>query len=381
MKGYSINMKNKLFSVDYILLFLVLSLIIFGIISIGSATKINVYSTSDEFKSQILWFISGIFLMFITIIIDYRTICKFFWLIYILNIFLLILVLFVGSGDGVSRWLFGIQPSEFSKIFMIIFIATFINENYEDINSSKKLLSIFILTLFVMFLISKQPSLSESLVTGAILVFQLFYGGIDRGILKKFFIIITPIVLIVFIDLLSGKHIILGLILTDYQIQRIVSSMSFDLTTTDPSSYQTKNSVWAIGSGQLFGKGIYNGTVNQLNYLPESHNDFIFSVIGEEFGFIGCLFIIIIFTIIIARALYIASKAIDTLGMLLVVGVVGMIFFQTFVNIGVAIGILPNTGMPLPFLSYGGSSMWVNMIAMGLILNVGSTKPKKMFKG
>lgn len=373
--------KKKILSIDYILLLLVFTLIIFGIISIGSATKINIYSTSDEFQNQIIWFISGIFLMLATILIDYRTITKFFWIIYGLNIFLLILVLLIGSGSGVSRWLFGIQPSEFSKIFMIIFIGKFIDESKEDINNLDKLSIIFILTFIVVFLISKQPSLSASLVTIAILIFQLFAGGLDTRILKKFFIIVIPILIILGIDLFSGKHIILGKILNTYQIERITSAISFDLTTTDPSSYQTKNSVWAIGSGQLLGKGIYNGTVNQLSYLPESHNDFIFSVIGEEFGFIGCICVIGLVLAIITRSLYIALKAVDKLGMLLVVGVVGMISFQTFINVGVATGLLPNTGMPFPFLSYGGSSMWINMIGIGLVLNVGCIKPKKLFEG
>lgn len=372
--------KNKIFAIDYILLFLVFALIIFGIVCIGSATKINIYSTSSEFKSQIIWFITGIFLMFLTIFIDYRTISSFFWIIYGLNIFLLVLVLLIGSGSGVSRWLFGIQPSEFSKVFMIVFIAKFIDTYKDDINSLSKLSTIIGLTLVVVFLIAKQPSLSASLVTIAILIFQLFAGGLEKRILKWFFIIIIPIMIILAIDLFSGKHIILGKILTEYQISRITDAISFDLTTTDSSSYQTKNSVWAIGSGQLLGKGIYNGTVNQLNYLPESHNDFIFAVIGEEFGFIGCVAVIGIILAIITRALYIAYKAVDTLGRILVAGVVGMLFFQTFVNIGVSTGLLPNTGMPLPFLSYGGSSMWVNMISIGLVLNVGCIKQKNLFK-
>lgn len=373
--------KNKLPLFDYILTSLVFGLIIFGIIIIGSATKININQTSSEFKTQIIWFLTGIILMLITAFINYHLICKFYLIFYILNIFVLTLVLLIGGGNGVSRWLFGLQPSEFSKIFMIIFIAKFIEKNKDNINEPKNLIFLFFLTIIPIILIVLQPSLSASLVTLAILAFQLFAGNLDIKYIYRSLAVIIPVAIIFLIDLISGKYIIIGKFLNDYQLDRIVSALTFNLTSSDPSLYQTKNSVWAIGSGQLLGKGLYNGTVNQLSYLPESHNDFIFSVVGEEFGFIGCLLLLIVILLMLGRCVYIASKAIDMLGVLLVTGVVGMLSFQIFVNIGVATGILPNTGMPFPFLSYGGSSMWTNMIAIGLILNVGMTRPKNLFNG
>ena len=148
----------------------------------------------------------------------------------------------------------------------------------------------------------------------------------------------------------------------------------------DPLYYQTKNSIWAIGSGGLNGKGLYQGTINQLSYLPESHNDFIFSVIGEEFGFIGCIAVLAIMLLIILRCIFIANRAYDNIGKYIVSGIAGMFAFQVFVNVGVATGLLPNTGMPFPFLSYGGSSIWMNMTAIGLVLNVGMRKPKSIFE-
>lgn len=373
--------KKQLLSLDYILIALVFSVVIFGITIIGSAKQINIYGTSGEFESQIIWFITGIFLMLMTAFVDYRTISKFYIVLYVINMVLLILVLLIGSGDSVSRWLFGIQPSEFAKIFMIIYLSKFIDKNQEKINNINVLLIIFITTIVPVVLIKQQPSLSASLVIVAILLIELFVGKISYKYISIVLLITIPIVIIIYIDLMSENHFILSKFLEPYHINRLLTAVKPDLTGSDPLYYQTKNSVWAIGSGQLRGKGLYNGAINQLNYLPESHNDFIFSVIGEEFGFIGCITLISVMLLIIVKCIHIASKASDTLGKYIVTGVAGMLAFQTFVNIGVATGLLPNTGMPFPFVSYGGSSMWVNMIAIGLVLNVGLRKPKSLFEG
>jgi len=373
--------KKQLFSFDYFLFIMVCGVILFGIKIIGSATRINIYKTSDEYLSQILWFGTGIILMLAAAFFDYRVMCKFYIPIYVINLILLILVLVIGSGDGVSRWLFGIQPSEFSKIFMIIYLAKFIDKNKEKINNINVLLTVIIATFIPVVLIKIQPSLSASLVTLAILITELFAGRISYKYVMNVLLVTIPIALIFYVDLLSEKHFLLGMFFNDYQIGRLVTAVIPDTTGTNPLYYQTNNSVWAIGSGQLRGKGLYNGTINQLSYLPESHNDFIFSVIGEEFGFIGCVALIAAMLIIILRCLMIAGKAIDNLGYLIAAGVAGMIAFQTFVNVGVATGLLPNTGMPFPFVSYGGSSMWINMIAIGYVLNVGMRKPKSMFEG
>ena len=381
-------LKKKLVYFDYLLVILIFSLIIIGIIAIGSANRINKLDIgfnkeflSSEFVNQILWFLLGIFAMLFTAFIDYRFISKFYIPIYVLNIILLILVLspLGRTIANVKRWIFGIQPSEFAKIFMIIFIATFIDKNKDTINEFKTLSKLGILVIIPVILIQKQPSLSASLVILSILAFQIFIGNIDFKYIKVLLMILIPIIVVLGIDVISGKYFILGKILKDYQIDRIASILSFDLNTTDSSLYQTKNSVWAIGSGQLFGKGLFNGNMNQLNYIPYSHNDFIFAIIGEEFGFIGCVVVILISLLIVARCLIIANKSTSFLGMLIVTGVVGMLIFQIFANIGVATSLLPNTGMPFPFLSAGGSSMLVNMACIGLVLNVAMIKPKNLF--
>ncbi len=382
-------LKKKLLYFDYLLVFMVFCMVIIGITAIGSANRINTLEIgfnqeflSSEFMNQIIWFIIGIAGMLLAAFIDYRFIAKLYIPIYIVNLLLLLLVLspLGKSINNVKRWIFGIQPSEFCKIFMIIFIATFIDKNKETINEFKTLFILALLTLIPVVLIKAQPSLSASLVILAILVFQIFAGNLDFKYIKILLIIFIPIAVILAIDILSGKYFILSKILKDYQLDRIISIISFDLNTNDSSLYQTKNSAWAIGSGQLMGKGLFNGSMNQLNYIPYSHNDFIFAVIGEEFGFIGCCIVILLSLLIIGKCLIIANKAIDTLGMLIVVGVVGMLAFQIFVNIGVATSLLPNTGMPFPFLSAGGSSMLINMSCIGLVLNVAMTRPKNLFE-
>lgn len=381
--------KKKLLYFDYLLVLMVFCMVIIGIIAIGSANKINTLEIgfnqeflSSEFMNQIIWFLISIIGMILAALIDYRFISKFYIPIYIINLLLLLLVLSpLGKTiNNVKRWIFGIQPSEFCKIFMIIFIATFIDKNKETINEFKTLFMLGLLTFIPILLINAQPSLSASLVILAILIFQIFAGKLDFKYIKIILIIFVPIILILAIDILSGKYFILSKILKDYQLDRIISIVSFDLNTTDSSLYQTKNSAWAIGSGQLMGKGLFNGSMNQLNYIPYSHNDFIFAVIGEEFGFIGCCIVIFLALLIVGKCLIIASKSIDMLGTLIVVGVVGMLSFQIFINIGVATSLLPNTGMPFPFLSAGGSSMLVNMSCIGLVLNVAMTKPKNLFE-
>jgi rod shape-determining protein rodA len=373
--------KQKLHNIDYILVIAVFALVVFGIMIIGSATKINLNGPMGRFTNQMIWFGTGIILMIIALFIDYKLLSNFYIGIYILNIILLVAVLLFGGDDGtgVKRWLFGIQPSEFSKLFMIIYLSKLVDKYGKKINNINILSIICITTIIPFILIEIQPSLSASLVTLVILITELYLGNINSKYIKISLIIITILLVLIYVDLLYNSQRILSLFLESYHIRRL--KLYFIPDYSDPLLYQTKNSIWAIGSGQLRGKGLFNGTINQLSYLPESHNDFIFSVIGEEFGFFGCLGALFLMFIIITRCIKIAKYSDDNLGMLIVGGFAGMLTFQTFANVGVATGLLPNTGMPFPFLSYGGSSLWVNMIAIGFVLNVGSRKKKIIFYG
>ena len=186
------------------------------------------------------------------------------------------------------------------------------------------------------------------------------------------------IVLFIMWDVLRENPIIVDKILRPHQITRILTFLRPE--EGSDSYYQTLKSISAIGSGRLMGKGLYEGTLNQLSYLPEPYNDFIFSVIGEEFGFIGCVGVLLVQLFIIFRCALIAMSCRDSFFQLTAAGVAGMIAFQTFVNTGVATGILPNTGMSLPFVSYGGSSMWTNMASIGLVLNISLRRSKSLFE-
>ena len=372
---------------EIFLISLVIILSIIGIIIIGSATHIynnnNINLLSSKLSGQMIWFLIGLVLMFIFCFIDYELICRFYILVYILNLILLIAVMIIGknNNNSITRWLsfgpIGIQPSEFSKIFMIIFLSSLVNLKHNKINKISCLAQVLSLALLPVILIMKQPSLSASTVVLFITFIILFIGGLDYKYIYKTILISAPISLFLFCDLLREKHFIIDKFLKSYQIDRIIAMIK-----SDPYSqnfYQTKQSMFAIGSGKLFGQGLYNGTINKLNYLPESHNDFIFSVIGEEFGFIGCITVICLLFFIIFYCISIAKNTYSILGKLIASGIAGMFAFQTFVNIGVTTGILPNTGMPLPFVSYGGSSMFVNMISIGIILNISLMSSKNLF--
>ena len=296
---------------------------------------------------------------------------------------LLGVLLFGKEVNGATRWLYfgpiGIQPSEFAKIVMIFCLAKLIDKNQTQINNIRVIVFLCIFSFIPIILIQKQPSLSASLVLIAVLSIQLFAGGLDYKYILIVFAIVIPIVLFVFWDVQNETPLIVDKILAKHQITRI--STFLDPVAGSNEYYQTIKSINAIGSGRLGGKGLYQGTLNQLSYLPEPHNDFIFSVIGEEFGFIGCMVILVLEFFIVFRCILIAMSCRDLFSKLIVAGIAGMIAFQTFVNTGVATSLIPNTGMSLPFVSYGGSSMWTNMASIGLVLNIGCKRSKSLFEG
>ena len=378
------NVKKQLSNLDFWLIGAICILSIFGIICIGSATHINLGADPDNFYKQMIWFAIGLALMIVASLVDYEALSQFYILFYLLNILLLVAVLFLGTNvKGATRWIaigpINVQPSEFAKLIMIFFLAKLLTKKQEQINQIPTLLLVCITVVIPVVLIQKQPSLSASLVLLAILCITLFVAGIDFKIIRLVLCIVVPAIAFVLWDVSLEKPLIMDKILKLHQFTRI-------LTFVDPSRdmdsyYQTEKAINAIGSGQLNGKGLYQGTLNQLSYLPEPHNDFIFSVIGEEFGFIGCVIVLLLLLFIIFRCILIAVSIRDFFSQLIVVGVAGMIAFQTFINVGVATGIMPNTGMSLPFVSYGGSSMWTNMTAIGLVLNIGMKRSKSLFEG
>ncbi len=379
------NTKRRLQGFDFFLFFAVLALAIYGIIMIGSATHINVNGPSSEYKMQMVWVATGLILMGFATFIDYNFILKFYIPIYLINLFLLVLVLFIGNDGATSRWIKigpgNLQPSELNKIFMIIFMAKFLSVKEDCINTPRTILMFIAFLGLPTLLVIMQPSLSASLVPVVICAAMIFMAGLDSRIIKWILAVVLVLIALILFDVSrpEGSHIFVDKILTDYQITRIQSNIGYNVTETN--TYQNNYALQAIGSGEFKGKGLYNGTINQLSFLPESHNDFIFSVVCEEFGFRGAMAVIGTLSFIIFRCFYIAHKAKSTAGMLICIGVGTMIGFQTFINIAVNTAIMPNTGMPLPFMSYGGSSMWVDLSVIGLALNVALEKPKSIFEG
>ncbi len=361
---------KNLKSIDFLLLFLVIGLAIFGVVLVGSATKLNITGESSTYDKQKILLLCGFVLLTISAFIDFESLLKFYVPIYIINIFLLLFVLLftTDDGTGVNRWIgiggFGIQPSEFSKIFMILFMAKIIDIKQSEINEFRTLGIIMLLILIPVFLIFKQPSLSAAIVCFTVCCGMLFLGGIKYEYILVAGGLALIFVSFVYVDAHLENHIIVDKFMEPYQIARIVGT----------SKDQTNYSIQAIASGRLSGKGLYNGEVNQLNYLSESHTDFIFSVLSEEFGFIGSVSVILVTFIIVLRCMHTAVKANTNIEKYICAGVGVLIGFQAFFHVGVGVGLLPNTGVAYPFLSTGGSSLWINLIGIGFVLNVGMSQ-------
>lgn len=369
--------KEELKGIDIWMILLMMALTGIGTLAISSATAYS--GDTTIVTKQVGFFVIGLILMLVVMCIDYHFLGEWYLAIYLVTLVFLIAVFFFGKeAKGAARWIpiagVPIQPSEFAKIAMILCTAKLIEKYNDRINNIRAILIIGFFQFIPFILINRQPNLSTSLVVLVLLVIQLFTSQLE---LKKIFIALG----------IGGLIVILGIgyiiknpnqhIIKDYQRDRIITK--FQGGDALDEHYQTNKSIHAIGSGGLKGKGLYNGSISQLNYLPESHNDFIVAVIAEEFGFIGIVALIAVVLLIISRGLWIAHGASDDFGKFIVVGYIGMIAFQSFVNMGVVTNLLPNTGLPLPFVSYGGSSLWANMIGMGLVLNVGMRKENTMF--
>ena len=368
--------KNLLKNTDYIVLICILILFVIGVIAIfsaGYATDVN----KDEYIKQTIWF-GIVFVMMVVIwCIDYNTFDIFGYVLYGINLVLLISVLFMPKIMGASSWfnLGGIlyQPSELMKIGYIICSAKFFSilKNNVQINDKKKkciIISILALLVIVpVFLIMLQPDFGTAMVFIVILAFMVFKCGIKyRYILACICIAIVILPLVYYF------------VLNPTQQERI--NVFFD-PELDPlgSGYNAIQSKIAVGAGMLFGTGILNGAQTQYGYLPIKSTDFIFSVISEEMGFIVSVIIIIVYAILIIRLLNISKNARDDFSSFMVIGIAGMFFFHFIENIGMTIGLMPITGVPLPFVSYGGSSLITSGMAIGIALNISARKSKNVF--
>lgn len=363
----------KLKNYHFQLIAYVVLLTVLGIMIIGSAQK----SVQNK---QIVGFVGGLIIMVVVSLLDYTVLLKFSWIYYIGICGLLILVIAFGSSShNAQRWfsIAGIkfQPSEVAKIAIILFFAAFFAKYHEKINTIKMLVLSFALAGIPLILILKQPDLSTTIVTALIFITLLFIAGLSYKIVIGALAIGIPSVIIVLALTASGK----ADFLIGYQRKRIMAWLDPTNPEFSDAARQQQNSIMAIGSGQLWGKGLNNSAATSMknaNYIIEPQTDFIFAVTGEELGFIGTIAIILLTFLIVIECILIARKAKDLSGKLICCGVAAWIGFQAFVNICVATGLFPNTGVTLPFVSYGLTSLLSLYIGIGFVLNVG-LQPKK----
>ena len=360
----------KLRNYNFKLIFLVLAISMIGIIAVGSA--------QESLQSrQIGGFAAGVAIMIALSLFDYSIILKLYWLIYAANVVLLALVIFIGDeGGGAQRWLdiggFRFQPSEIAKIFMILFFAEFLRKNRERLNTVKYIVLSVVLFGILAFLIVSQPDLSTTIVFCLIFASIMFVAGISWKLIAGVLAVAIPAaVILIFLILQPDQKIFSGD--TTYQGNRIIAFFNKE-EYANTLGYQQEYSVMAIGSGQLTGKGYKTNQISSVknaNFISEQETDFIYAVIGEEFGFIGSSAVVILLLLISLECFAVARKAKDTAGAVIATGIGALIGFQSFINIGVVTYLLSNTGLPLPFVSYGLTSLISSFIGIGLVLNVG----------
>lgn len=379
-------------NLDFFFVFILLLLLGASLVILSTAS-VNLIESRPYFyvKNQLMWIVIGLGIAITIASVDYQKFRKFSWWIYGFNIALLLAVFVFGSeAKGAQRWIpvtatFKIQPSEFAKIFVILTFADFLAKRQGKLNRFRDFIPPFLYVAVPMVLIFKQPDLGTTLVFAAIFVGMMFIAGANPwkfgGLIAGGLLIVAFVLWLHFsTDLPGFLKFAQGLPLPfqDYQLKRLTIFLD-PMSDTSGDGYHIIQSIWAIGSGGLWGKGYRGGTQAQLNFLPEHHTDFIFSVVGEEFGFIGTITLLFLFAMFLLRAINIASKSQDSYGMLVGTGIVSMFIFHILVNVGMTSGIMPVTGIPLPFISYGGSAMLTNMIAVGLLLSINIRRQRLMF--
>lgn len=374
MKFLKITKPYHLKDYKFTLIILVMAISFLGVLVIGSANE------SYQGK-QIIGLVAAVILMVVVSVIDYVWIANFYWIFYILSVGMLAIVLIPGVGEvvnGARRWInlgfTNFQPSELAKIFLIIFFAKFIMVHEEDLSSKRTILKAVILIVIPLVLIFEEPNLSTTICTAALFCVLMYVGGLSYRFIGIVLLVTVPTAIILLSLIVQPDQKILD----DYQQKRILAWLNPEEYASD-EAYQQNNSVMAIGSGQLTGKGLNNNTTTSVkngNFILEPQTDFIFAIVGEELGFVGCCIVIVLLLLIVIQCIVIGIRAQDTTGRIICCGVGSLIGIQTFINIAVATQIFPNTGIPLPFVSYGLTSLWSMYLGIGIVLNVG-LQPKK----
>ena len=359
--------KLRFYNFRLIIFLLAISLI--GVTLVGTAAE-NL--KSKQFAGVIL----GLIIMVILSLMDYSWIMNFQWFMYGFNIIMLIVVRIAGSSaNGAARWIgigsFRFQPTELSKIILIVFFAKFFMDHEENLNTLKTLAASAGLLAVPLILILEQPDLKNTLTVIVIFCMMIYIAGLSYKVIGGALLISVPL-LIIFLSIVVQPD---QKLLKDYQRSRIMSFLYPENEEYSDNIEQQKNSKTAIASGELVGKRISGddstASVNEGNFVSENQTDFIFAVAGEEYGFIGCTTIVLLLLAISFECIRMSLRAKDLSGKILCCGMGGLIALQSFINICVATGMAPNTGTPLPFVSYGLTSLVSLYIGMGLVLNVG----------
>ncbi len=348
------------------IMIITLILVLIGLISVYSSSHIwALYKFNDAYyyiKRQSLFFLLGLFVMVIMSKIDYHLYKKYSKILLFISLFLMILVLVPGIGmvrGGSRSWFnfgfFAFQPSELLKISLIIYSADFIEKHYYKMKHFLFVVPLFIVIAISFLLIMLQPDFGS----GVVMVCSIIVMIIVSPFLFHYFLSIGCI---------GIMGIILMILSAPYRMKRILSFLD---PFKDPlgTGFQAIQSLYAIGPGGLLGVG-FDKSIQKHFYLPEPQTDFIFAIIAEEMGFLGCVFIIFLYYLLFMNVLKLSTKVNDLFASLLCIGIISMIGIQTMINLGVVVGLLPVTGVTLPFMSYGGTSLVISMMSMGIILNI-----------
>lgn len=366
-------------NLDYFMILIIIGLAVFSYLGISSAKPETIYAIK-----QLIFYGVGFVVLIIILFIDIDQIKQYSYFLYGLGLILLIGLFFLADEKkGMTGWYeifgFGFQPSELMKIFMILTLAKYLDKREEaPFNSFFELYPIFLIVGAPLFLIILQPDLGTALVFIFIMLCMMLVYGVK---IRHFAIIggIASIGISGLYLLYHFKNEVFDKLVPEHQLNRLISFID---PSKDPlgTGYQVSQSLIAVGSGQLSGVGLYQGKQGKNNWVPESHNDFIFSVIAEEHGFIGASILLILLFFLIYRIVRIGIKSTDNYSTYIAAGMVGMLIFTIYENVGMTIGLMPITGIPLPFISYGGSSLLTNFISIGILLNLGRQRNKLMFE-
>lgn len=366
MTGFQVEERTIFKRLDLNFIFVILALNVIGLINLYSATHgPNSRDVAPLFVNQIIWLVAGWSVFFITTLIDYSIVAKLAWPVYILNFLAIVFTTFFGKvALGAQRWIdlgfFRYQPSETMKLALIMVLAKILcTRTTTGPGMGFREMAFPMMVLFIPFLfIVEQPDLGTAIMLAATGGTMLLFTRIRRAIL-------LAVTVLGLIGIWGAWHFVLR----DYQKNRVINFVSPE---NDPlrTGYNSIQSKIAVGSGKFFGKGFRKGTQSQLEFLPERHTDFIYSVLSEEHGFVGSVTTMGLFCLLFVIMIRIAMNARDKFGALLTVGVLGYIFWHMFVNVGMVIGMLPIVGVPLPLLSYGGTSMLTTMAGLGIVSSV-----------